>query len=116
MKRRVRIYKYTCDDCGWEAYRGEIIKAGLCSKCGSTVPPSVSTEEREFEFSAGVEKAAEYTKRLLAGEDPADLEKELMGSDPEVFSAIFMSVIRGEFIRIKTGWPDEKAETQPVVY
>jgi hypothetical protein len=77
MKRTVRIYKYTCDKCGWEAFRAEIIPADLCSRCGNTNSPIISTEDKEFEFSADVQKAAEYTKRLMAGEDPETLEQEL---------------------------------------
>jgi hypothetical protein len=74
MKRTVRIYKYKCDECGWEAFRGEIIPADLCSRCGSTKPPAVSTEDREFEINLDVEKSAEYVKRLLAGEAPEDID------------------------------------------
>jgi len=76
MRRRVRVYKYTCDDCGWEAFRGEIIPADLCSKCGSTHPPTVSTEDRWFEMSEEVTKAAEYVMKLAGGADPDELEKE----------------------------------------
>ena len=76
MKRTVRIYKYTCDECGWEAFRAEIIPADLCSKCGNTNPPIISTEDKEFEFSADVQKAADYVKRLMAGEDPEILDRE----------------------------------------
>lgn len=83
MKRKVRMYKYTCDDCGWVAYRGEIIKAGLCSKCGSTNLPVVTTEDKEFELRDREEiiKTAEYVKRLKEGEDPEKLDKEIWGDD-----------------------------------
>lgn len=96
MKRTVRIYKYKCDECGWEAFRGEIIPADLCSRCGSTKPPSVSTEDRELEINIDAEKSAEYVRRLLAGEDPEDI-------DPVEFKAP-VNVARVNVARILGGW------------
>ena len=81
MIRKMRIYKYECDNCGWVAYRGEIIHAGLCSRCGSTAAPVVSTEDREYpilpEEQARIEQAAEYVRRLQGGEDPEKLDAEI---------------------------------------
>ena len=81
MIRKMRIYKYECDNCGWVAYRGEIIPAGLCSRCGSTAAPVVSTEDREYpilpEEQARIEQAAEYVRRLQGGEDPEKLDAEI---------------------------------------
>lgn len=79
MKRKVRMYRYTCDDCGWVAYRGEIINAGLCSKCGSTNSPSVMTEDKEFEIREELVKTASYAERLKEGEDPEELNNEIWG-------------------------------------
>jgi hypothetical protein len=79
-----RLYRYTCDECGWEAVRGDIIPMSLCSKCGNTKPPKVSTEEKEFEISAEVEKAVEYTKKLIEGDLNDDVQP------PEKFPAMFM--------------------------
>jgi hypothetical protein len=110
MKRKVRIYKYTCDECGWEAYRAEIIPADLCSKCGSTKPPVVSTEDKEFEFSADVEKAAEYVKKLMAGADPEELDPRIneatvmdtMRCISEIFGSLGISVT--DPVRMKVTW------------
>lgn len=76
MTRKVRLYKYTCDECGWEAFRTEILPVDMCSKCGNTNLPIISTETKEFEFSAEVKKAAAYVKRLLEGEDPLDIDSD----------------------------------------
>ena len=121
MKRKVRIYKYKCDDCGWEAFRGEIIPADLCSKCGSTNLPTVSTEDRWFEVSEEVAKAAEYVMKLAGGADPEELEKEY--GEGDIFIPTNIARLVGQAINgcVVTG---EKADPitmkvlygQPVVY
>lgn len=112
MKRKARIYKYRCDACGWEALRGEIIQAKVCSKCGSTEPPFITTEDTMYEVEKDtILKAKIYAERLIDGEDPEKLDKELWGDSPEEKAkivSIFRPVVGSFYGRVHSvGGPDE---------
>lgn len=102
MKREVTLYLHRCSYCDWEAIRGEEQRVNYCSHCGHHSPPVVETKEVEFDvrhiqktYEEDLEKfrkSAEYTKRLKAGEDPEDIEAELLSSTERYFSDTFVNV------------------------
>jgi len=81
MKRMQRIYRYECPDCGWVAFRAELVNGLMCSSCGCLDKPLVSTEERAYEIPdeqyQEFEKAKELASRLVAGESMDDITKEI---------------------------------------
>jgi ribosomal protein L37E len=112
--RKVKLYRYTCKDCGWTSYRDMKLEGAICSQCGFEGAPRI--EEEDFEFSVSkwtedsIRKAKEYTERLEAGQDPSDIDKEMggMGHFKTPLSIIsLMGIPWGEMIVHKSPGEDK---------
>lgn len=92
--RKVKMYVYTCKACGWSAYRPERIEGAVCSQCGSEDAPEIVPADFELSLSKWTEesiaKAKVFGERLVEGEDPEKLDRELYpaedlaGLSPEI--------------------------------
>jgi ribosomal protein L37E len=110
--RKVKLYRYTCKDCGWVSYRDMKLEGAICSQCGFEGAPRIEEEYFGFSVSKWTEdsilKAKEYTERLEAGQDPLDIDRDLGGDvvffDAPIFSLMGFSWTLGEMDRgLSTG-------------